>query len=309
MRVKEAIPRTARVWWWGFGLLIGIPVTVLAVLGLRMVDLERVQRRQQVAEQQSQTALLVDTSVGAMLNRIERDLAQPGLEGGGGTPFTLDRAGSLVLPSDRVYFAEIGSEPAVRKIELPAGVRGDVERAQAAEAQGNSAEATLCYKRLSNDARLRAWAALALARMDMRQRPEALLAWAGATNQDWDAMSPTGVSVALVAASYTEQLPLSRRAEFAAFLRAALDHLRSGAWWLSYEERKVQDAELRRLIGSTGILEPPVDGRISEISLIERAVRLAPLRRDIAVRSLIGSPEPLLVFGVPDPGEQSRWKG
>jgi len=50
--------------------LIGIPVTVLAILGLRMVDLERDQRRQQVAEQQSLTALLVDTSIAAMLNRI-----------------------------------------------------------------------------------------------------------------------------------------------------------------------------------------------------------------------------------------------
>jgi hypothetical protein len=119
MRLIKTMPRTAWAWWWRFGLLIGIPVTVLAMLGLRMVDLERVQRRQQVAEQQGQTAMLVDTSVAAVLNRIERELAQSGLEAAsGGTLFTIDRAGSLVLPADRVYFADIGSELVRRQIEL-----------------------------------------------------------------------------------------------------------------------------------------------------------------------------------------------
>src|SRR5205085_11515221 len=53
----------------------------------------------------------------------------------------------------------------------------------------------------------------------------------------------------------------------------------------------------------------PGDNRIAEIAAIERAIRLAPLRRDMAVRANVASPESLLVFGVPDPREPTRWNG
>ena len=57
----------ARGWWWIFGACIGAPAVVLAVLGLRTVQLERIERKQQVQEQQGQTALLVDAAIAAAL--------------------------------------------------------------------------------------------------------------------------------------------------------------------------------------------------------------------------------------------------
>src|SRR5436305_13768433 len=72
------IPRVSLKWnWsWGFGLFIAVPALALALLGLRAVRAERIEREQQLREQQVQVARLIDASLSSRMAALGEELKQ-----------------------------------------------------------------------------------------------------------------------------------------------------------------------------------------------------------------------------------------
>ena len=119
MRFTSVSLRSSRTWWWwGFGLLIAVPALVLAILGLRAVRAERIERDQQLRDWQAQTARLADAGIREAITEIERELRRhdssdshsvsdaaqhPGIQF-----FSYDRSGLLTFIRDftncRVFF-------------------------------------------------------------------------------------------------------------------------------------------------------------------------------------------------------------
>ena len=139
-------PRLRRAWWWVFSLLIAGPALALALLGLRAIRVERIEREQQLRDQQTQVARLADA---AIRNTLERIAAQ--LDRGGDPPgdagssldvpdlpvFTLDAHGVLSFPRQRIYFGEFGQQPAavLALRNVPSSLSPLIVQAQTAEAQ------------------------------------------------------------------------------------------------------------------------------------------------------------------------------
>src|SRR5262245_32229912 len=113
-----------RTWWWIFGLLIGVPSVTLALMGLRTVRLERIERRQQVRDLQTQIARFIDSTIANALSNEETAVA-----------YHLDADGLLIFPAHRLYFGRLGQRPAVMDHQWPAATKQWIDEAQAAEAQ------------------------------------------------------------------------------------------------------------------------------------------------------------------------------
>ena len=119
--------------WWGIGLLVAAPALALAVLGLRAVRAERIEREQQLLEQQAQSARLAD---GALANLFEDLARRLRLKDGADhtaiessfTLLSLDRSGVLRFMRERVYFGDSSEHQAA----WPARIEILVEEAQAA---------------------------------------------------------------------------------------------------------------------------------------------------------------------------------
>ncbi len=227
-----------RTWWWIFGLFIAVPALALALLGLRAVRAERIERRQQIRDQQAQIARLADAAISNALAKAE-----------GAVEFTLDSQGLLVFPREKVYFGEFGRQPRWLRRQWPAATRQWIDDAQAAEAQRRPQDAAAVYRRIAAaEPKLRPWAELALARL----RDPAAVA-----RLDWsrsEALTPTGLPLALVAGAFADTA-------------ATLEAVRSGRWWLSYDERRFHDEELRRRLAHSP------DPRLDELVAIDRIVR------------------------------------
>jgi len=278
MRSLSAWLGRGRTWWWTFGLFIAAPALALAVLGLRAVRLERIERQQQLREQQAQTARLADAAISTALAQIESSEAVSGDY----PAFSLEPQGLVLFPRERVYFGEFGRQPALAGRGWRGSTRQLIEQAQAAEAQQRAKEALLLYQRLSSvEARLRPWAELSEARI---RGAIPLLA-----NPEWsrsEGTTPTGLPVALLACAYVQEAAQQQQARFVPLLEATLESLRAGRWWLSYEERRFHDGELRRLLALAGSAKRYAeDARLEELAVVERVVRrLAPRLREGPLR-------------------------
>jgi len=227
-----------RTWWWIFGLFVAVPAVALALLGLRAVRAERIERRQQVRDQQAQIARLADAAISNALAKAE-----------GAVEFTLDSQGLLVFPREKVYFGEFGRKPAWLRRQWPPATRQWIDDAQAAEAQQRPQEAAAVYRRIAAaEPKLRPWAELVLDRL-RDPADVAKLQWSRS-----DALTPSGLPLALVAGTLADAA-------------ATLEALRAGRWWLSYDERRFHDEELRRALAQTP--DPVLD----ELAAIDRIVR------------------------------------
>ncbi|HSB16289.1 MAG TPA: HAMP domain-containing sensor histidine kinase [Bryobacteraceae bacterium] len=269
------LPKTGTRWWWAFAVCIAAPALVLAILGVRTIDLERVEQRQGIESQQRQTALLADTTLSAALSRIQENLLRQDPDPAAGAPsFSLDDQGVLIFRRDRVYFAETGNEPPEARVAVPPAVAASVDEALAAEARAEFPRAIAIYQRIGKNPQLGAWAGLALARLRVRQQPHGFLDWIKELAPGGqDSLSPEGVPVMLLATGYVTRLPLGDAAACGPFLADVLAQLRAGRWWLSYHQRKLYDAELRTAIATIGGVAPGGDARLVEIAAVERIVR------------------------------------
>ena len=277
MRLGFISRRSGRRWWWGFALLIAAPALALALLGLRVARLESLERAQQIREQQTQLARLADTTIGTTLATVQHDLARTetsSIAARDYAVFVLEPGGRLVFPQDRTYF------PDPRKPEFRSGPRWGrateqlIERAQTADQQRTSDASSLLHQIGKTEPRLRGWADLVLARRQFESGDASALT--NLANPFWirsDGLTPTGLPAALLAATYVEGVSPADRARFAPLLQATLDGLRGGRWLFSFEERRVFDEELRRLLELAGAHPPGEDSRLSEWASIEHLAR------------------------------------
>ncbi len=258
---------------WSFGLLIVVPALVLALLGLRTVRADRLEREQERRDRQAQTARLVDGAMRASLSDVEHDLRARD----NGTPirregvdfFTFDRGGRLVFPDDRLSFGAFSDS-----IEWPPDVARLIDEAQAAEAQGRSAQAIEMYATIAEvEPRLRVWARRSM------QGPIG-------TITD-DQVTPSGLPIALVAAPPRQALP----------------ELRAGRWWLTFEERRFYDREIGTRLGLTA------DPRLEQLRAIARLVIDVPRRRDEPTRQLARVNGGLTLLVMSPSKSPTSWQG
>lgn len=312
MRHLAASLKSGWPWWWGFGLLIALPALALAVLGLRAVRVERVEREQQAREQQTQIARLADAAISNALAALEatllRDEASEARRADGVTApeafvFSFDQQGVLAFPRERVWF---GEATRFRTAEWSPATQQLIEQAQAAEAQARQREAVTLYRRIgAAEPKLGGWAEVCVARIRQQSGEAAALLSDAAWSQSAD-LTPTGLPVGLMLCPYAERL--SERSRFIPLLEQSLASLRSGRWWLSYDERQFYDGELRRLLASVNPNQHAVeDDRLRAMAALERIVRAAlPSRRDATTRSYEGG---FLLLWSPAQRAPEAWNG
>ena len=269
-------------WWWGFGLLIAAPALVLALLGLRAVRAERIERQQRVLEQQKQSRQLVDAAIDSALTGLETDLGRmlangwqepppesPAIQG---LVFFFDRSASLLFPREKVYF---GERPARITTEWTPPIEDLVETARQAEAQSRFADAMLAYSRVGErEPKLRAWSDLSILRT--RHQTGDADAVERITNPEWgrsEGLTPTGLPVAFMACTYMDRLPSQEQGRGIPVLEQTLNSLRSGRWWLSYDERRFYEREISRLLESAGHELVKPGGNIEELAAVEQIIR------------------------------------
>jgi len=277
--------RLQQTWWSVFGLLIAVPALVLAGFGLRAIRADRIEREQQVREQQTQVARLADAALGNAVERVIAQLDRTDLdtlvatvpawtEESAFEPFVLDAHDIVGFPRHRIYFGAAGQLPQFLQDErtLPPAVIQLVADAQAMEAQQRKTEAVSLYREAARNPRLHDWANLALARLDEQST-------ARLSDRHWaqsDAYTPAGVPIAIVASSAVDRVPERDRFQFAALIDDSLARLRRGVWWLSYDQRRVYDSELRRWLESADPSKLRNDApSLEEIARAEQGIRRA----------------------------------
>ncbi|HSB13979.1 MAG TPA: HAMP domain-containing sensor histidine kinase [Bryobacteraceae bacterium] len=277
MRLDSISHRSGRRWWWAFALLIATPALALALLGLRVAQLESLQRAQQTREEQSQLGRLTDTTISSMLTVLKSELARTETSLAAArdyTPFVLEPGGRLVFPREKTYFPDPSVLDSHSGPQWSQATSQEIERAQIADQQRAGEASSLFHHIGKTEPRLRAWSELALVRRQFESGDvSALTALANPSWTHSEGMTPSGLPVALLAATYAEGLPPDQRSRFVPLLKATLEALRAGRWWFSIEERRFYDEELRRLIALAGSRPPADDARLAEWASIERLAR------------------------------------
>ena len=264
-------------WSWGFGLFIAVPALALALLGLRAVRAERIEREQQIREQQVQVARLIDAAISSKISGLEVELRrkagqnfdEPERALSGSYSFALDQNNVLKFPSQRVYF---GEQPTLIR---PETIETLIEQSQAAKAQGRGAEALALYRRIIDvEPRLSAWAELSIASVKYDAGdPGAMDELANGKLANSEATTPTGLPVALIACAFVEQRPAQERARFTPLLEHTIESLRRGRWWLSYDERSFYDGQLRQILEQLKAKQLSEDRELKQLAALEQIVR------------------------------------
>jgi len=322
LRVPQALVR--RSWWWVFGLCIATPAVVLAVLGvgaLRADDLERENRRR---DRDAQLARLVDAALANVLDGFAADIqsgesnadrpAELGSASVDSIRFELSGDGRLLFPDDRlVEGPDLGPPPEARPV-LPRGAVQLVADARAAEAQGRAAEVVALYEQLHTYASLRPWISFQRTLLGVETLDEtAVTRLSRDVPVGSDAASPSGIPLAIVAASLSDAMTPGGRKAFVPFLSDARTNLEAGRWWLSLEQRRAYGAELDRWLADAGVeLGGRNDVRLDVITqvvpLIRQAVTEAPGTRDRAEMAGTGTNRVLIVWTRPAQSS-AAWRG
>jgi signal transduction histidine kinase len=272
-------PANRRQWWTLFSVATALPAIVLAILALRAVRLVQLEVQQRASQEHDQATRAVD-------GFLDRELNAGGAIAGA-IQFSV-RPDVAILPADRLYFGGLADPPAEARRALAESTLDLVEQARAAPLQS----ATAMFARIaSREPALRDWADLSTAvlrkdqkRIESRHWPES------------NGLTPTGLPVALLAAATSRDT---------AMIRHTLERLRTGAWWLSYEERLFHDAELSRALSATGA-KVEADPRLAELAHLGPAlVRAAPrlLAGDSRIYAGGGGKAYLLIAPDPERGQ------
>lgn len=288
-------------WWWIYATFIGAPALALAAMGLKTVQLESVERQQQLREQQGQTALLVDAAVSAAFAALKPPAPAGDLRQ---RIYWLEAHpnGTLAAPGEKLFFGGPGEIPNAAKNEFP---EPDplAEQALSAEARQSWDEAAAKFQALRANPKLRGFAALALARVAAGRAGRFQAATLLALDLAAAGYAPGDLPVAIVACGYVEQVPPLERASFLPLLRETLARLRSGFWWMHFDTRKFQDAELRRLIQLAGET-PGEDSSLPELAAAAAFLtQRAPLPQSGRNWTYVpDAPQPFLVLTQPHDG-------
>jgi signal transduction histidine kinase len=236
-----------------FALFIAVPALALALLGLTAIRADDVKRQLRTREQQGQLVQLADaalarafdrTVTAARTDRGRDTLRSPSAD----LLFEIDDRGVVWFPIDRVYAGEIQSDdPAYFPVVTDEPTLALVDRAAAANLRGRKMEAVSLYEQLRELPELRDWVDWQLVQI---RSPEAaadgLARYANSPAFPGDARAPNGIPLALIVASFNEAMTEPARTRVAPVLERTLRELRSGRWWLTLDQRRAYDAELRR---------------------------------------------------------------
>ena len=288
-----------RAWWWVFSILIAGPALVLALLGLRAMRSDRIEREKQWGDRQTQIARLADAAIQNAVDRVAAQLDRFNVDSSGlpasaaGEPtdlpiFVLDREDVLVFPLRRVYFGTINRQPEFLKlgeVRSPSEVQ-TIAEAQAMEAQHRDLEAIALYQHARRDPSLKDWADLALDRLAQTDaiHPSSILERLADPNRGRsEGYTPNGVPVAIVASSTVERVEAADRPRFAPLIQQTLASLRADFWWLEYEQRRAYDIELLRWLELAGVSGPPsADDHLAELGRAEQVIRRTGQRPGVA---------------------------
>lgn len=241
---------------------MALPAFVLAILGMRAVRAERVEREQQLRDRQTQTARIAGIAIDTAFAEVERDAPtgrDPDVH-----PFTFDRSGRLLFPRDRVF-----TGPG-EQIVWPEEIEMRIEEARAAEAQGRRDEAAKLYAAITGmEPRLRAWSRFA----SQRVRDAAVVP---RDEPGADQVTPGGLPFALFAATQAEPARVPSARDVLGRTRA---RLRAGTWLLGIDERRFYDRTLTDLLG-----DGARDERLELLAAVGRALENAPLQRGASTR-------------------------
>ncbi len=233
-----------RRWWRLFVLSTALPAIALGVLSLRAVRLVHVDIDQRAREEHERATNLVNAL-------FDRALQSPRLAGAA-TAFRLGAENLIVLPRERLFHAgNFGQAPRQAERSIPEPVLDAVERARA------SGTPALYQRIAAEEPRLRDWTDFTLATLTGNASQTALPRWA-----ESDALTPSGLPVALFAAESTASTPLAVR---------TLERLRAGSWWLSVDERVFHEAELLRILRMQG-QDARLDVAVGAVAAIRRVL-------------------------------------
>src|SRR5437588_5220513 len=117
MRWLSTSLRSGGKWWWLFAVFVATPATVLALLGVRIVELEQMERSQQISAQQRQLANLIDAALSNTFKDLETAL--PRAESTRTVLadlilFTSEPNGRVIFPRENLFFGG-ENEEIVRK--------------------------------------------------------------------------------------------------------------------------------------------------------------------------------------------------
>lgn len=235
---------SGRRWWYVFVLWMVVPAAILGLFALRTVRLLQVEGQQKAADERQQAARVADGLVSAVLDEAG--------EHSEASPFAIEPGNLAVFPRDRLYFGEFGNRPANAPLRISIQAQEMAEHVRAEESA--PARESLYQNIARTESALADWTGWARSRK--------------AASRDWsnsDGLTPSGLPLALIAAETSGETRVAR---------AALDRLRSGQWWMSYEERAFHDDELTKLLREAGEVVRG-DERLAELALAEQLLRLA----------------------------------
>jgi hypothetical protein len=215
--------------------------------------------------------------------------------------FSLDGNNILRFSNQRIYFGEHSP------LTWPSSVEDLIERAQAAKAQGRPAEALAFYRRMIEvEPKLRPWAELSIASVKYDAGDtSAINELANGALANSEAITPTGLPVALIACAYVERMPRQEQARFSSFVAHTLESLRGGRWWLSYDERSFYDGQLREMVAGIEAKAPTEDRELKHLAAVEQIVRRSlPPANERYLLIAKNQPQPASLWRVPAKGGQ-----
>jgi two-component system phosphate regulon sensor histidine kinase PhoR len=219
--------------------------------------------------------------------------------------------GKLIFLHEKAYFPDPRKEGLQQGPQWPLEVELLVERTLAAEAQERFSQAATFYRLVHKaEPRLRAWAELGLARLDFEGGDASALT--RLTTPTWsrsDGITPGGLPVALSACGGVETAPASQRNRFAPLIEATIEGLRAGRWWFAFEERHFYDGELRRLMMVAGKKPVADDLHLSELAVIEGAVRRSRPKQGVQQVSDLDATAAPVILWRPAQHEEGAWLG
>jgi len=325
MSVRPTLSKSGATVWWILGCVIAVPALILAILGIRAVRTDHVEREQDARRQQRQVVQLADASLTTMLSDIEIELSQfpadtVNQEREQQSPSYLriryEKQGLIVFPGSKTYFGDIG----VRPVELdsltqwPGSVAELIEQAQGAEIQGHPQEASRLYRRVAQEEpRLTVWAERRLYRIRNRRDPPTPANISSSNdNMHYGALTPTGLPVALLASAEIDVVPESNSDIYLPQVRRVMQHVRSGMWWLSQSERQFYHSLLQRLVSEIDTSQTVVhDDALAELASVEAALRLStPTRRDRTTHAfVVNENHAFLIIWSPAESGPDEWNG
>jgi signal transduction histidine kinase len=299
MRLDERLPSTG--WWWVFVLLIAAPAAALAMLGASTWRADEIERQHVLQQQKARTTNLIGIAVAGVSARAMEHAE---------IAFEVDSDATVFFPRHRVH---TGASSLVSPLAIPPSDSYELaERARDADAQGLVAEAARLYDEVIRRGEFADWARAQSASLAAASRgappyvPPAAMA-------DSEALTPSGVPLALALCAAAEVATPSELRRLQPLLTRTHQNLRAGRWWMSLDERRSYDSALIRWRQRIDPEATAADGDgelLAELQRVAGAVTMALSDRRFGPRAAEIAPDgEWLLLWNPPAHSGRRWSG